>query len=357
MIAKLLSSYLLLQLVFFAPHSYAKKSLAESKKETNPKKMSQYKKPSKEELKKTLTQVQYYVTQEEGTERPFQNKYWNHKEEGIYVDIVSGEPLFSSKDKYDSGCGWPSFTKPLSEEMLTKKVDKKLITERTEVRSKSADSHLGHVFDDGPVSTGGLRYCINSAAMRFIPKDQLAKEGYKEYEKLFGEKMKTNQKTETALLAGGCFWGMEELIRKQKGVIDTKVGYTGGSTSNPIYENVKTGTTGHAESVEIIYDPTQTSYEEILKFFFKIHDPTTINQQGNDKGSQYRSAIFYENDEQKKVAEKVINLVNASGKWKLPIVTELTKAGKFYPAEDYHQDYLQKFPQGYTCHFARSFEF
>ncbi len=137
----------------------------------------------KEDLKKKLTPLQYHVTQEQGTERPFQNEFWNHHEDGIYVDIVSGEPLFSSLDKFDSGCGWPSFAKPLTS--VNTKLDKSFGMMRTEVRSKDADSHLGHLFTDGPVELGGYRYCINSAALRFIPKKDLEKEGYGEYKKLF----------------------------------------------------------------------------------------------------------------------------------------------------------------------------
>jgi methionine-S-sulfoxide reductase len=164
-------------------------------------------------------------------------------------------------------------------------------------------------------------------------------------------------KTELATLAGGCFWGMEDLLRKLPGVLNTDVGYTGGDTPNAKYEQVKTGRTGHAEALQIEFDPTKTSFEKILLYFFKIHDPTTEDQQGNDIGSQYRSAIFYHNDEQKQIAEKVIDRVNKSGVWKKPVATEVVPAGPFYRAEEYHQDYLEKNPNGYTCHFMRSIEF
>lgn len=148
------------------------------------------------------------------------------------------------------------------------------------------------------------------------------------------------------ILAGGCFWGLEELIRKQPGVVNTTVGYTGSGVENPTYENHA----GHAEAVEIEYDPDQTSYKKLLDFFFQIHNPTTLNQQGNDRGTSYRSAIFYLNEEEKKEAENFINIVNKSKRWKNPVVTSLEPLRKFYPAEDYHQNYLQKNPGGYTCH-------
>lgn len=148
------------------------------------------------------------------------------------------------------------------------------------------------------------------------------------------------------VLAGGCFWGLEELIRKQPGVIDTTVGYTGGSVDNPTYENHQ----GHAEAVEIEYDSEKTSYKKLLDFFFQIHNPTTLNQQGNDRGTSYRSAIFYSTEEERKEAENFIDIVNKSKRWEDPVVTSLEPLTRFYSAEDYHQDYLQKNPGGYTCH-------
>jgi methionine-S-sulfoxide reductase len=167
--------------------------------------------------------------------------------------------------------------------------------------------------------------------------------------------MKTEgaRKTQVAYLAGGCFLGMEELIRALPGVVGTEVGYTGGKIPNPVYERVSTGATGHAESLKVEFDPEKLPYRELLQFFFKIHDPTTLNQQGNDRGTQYRSAIFYADEEQHSIATDVIAAVNASGKWKRPVVTEVTAAGPWTAAEEYHQDYLQKNPGGYTCHYIR----
>ena len=149
-----------------------------------------------------------------------------------------------------------------------------------------------------------------------------------------------------AYLSGGCFWGMEELFRKVPGVIETEAGYTGGKNENPTYENH----TGHAEALEITYDDELISFKQILDFFFTIHNPTTLNRQGNDIGDSYRSAIFYQNEEEKKESENFIQIVNDSGKWKDSVVTTLEPFTKFWPAEDYHQDYLQKNPGGYTCH-------
>ncbi|HMJ15241.1 MAG TPA: peptide-methionine (S)-S-oxide reductase MsrA [Polyangiaceae bacterium] len=161
-------------------------------------------------------------------------------------------------------------------------------------------------------------------------------------------------KREVAILAGGCFWGMQDILRGIPGVIETDVGYAGGSSAAPSYDQVKNGRTGHAESVRVVFDPTQLSYADLLeKWFFRMHDPTTENRQGNDVGTQYRSAIFVTSAEQKSVAERVKQRVAQSGKWQGPIVTEIVAAGPFTPAEDYHQDYLQKNPGGYTCHYLR----
>ena len=295
--------------------------------------------------KKKLTPLQYSVTCKNGTEPAFNNAYWDNKKPGIYVDILSGKPLFSSTDKFDSGTGWPSFTKPIDDGDIAEKKDDSYGMQRIEVRSNISDSHLGHVFDNGPAPLG-TRYCINSASLKFIPVADMEKEGYGDYLYLFNGQKSGLKK---AAFAAGCFWGVEAYYKLVKGVVSTQVGYSGGTKSNPTYEEVCTGKTGHAESVLIEYDPKVVSYETLLEHLWKLHNPTTLNRQGNDIGTQYRSIIFYMDDKQKKIAEDSKKNLEKSGIYNKSVVTEITPFEKFWDAEAYHQDYLDKNPNGY-CH-------
>jgi peptide methionine sulfoxide reductase msrA/msrB len=296
------------------------------------------------DLKNTLTPLQYEVTQNDGTEAPFANEYWDNKAEGIYVDIVSGEVLFSSKHKYDSGTGWPSFYQPLVPDNLQEISDHKLARMRTEIRSKIGNSHLGHVFDDGPKPTG-KRYCMNSAALRFIPKDQLVAQGYEKYLAQFGEE--SNQAI--AYFAGGCFWCVEEDFLKTIGVNDVISGYMGGLAKNPSYENVCDGTTGHAETVAVHFDPKKIGYEDLVKVFLLHIDPTVKNRQFCDVGNQYRTAIFYLDEQQKQAANKAVDWLKKTFTDINP-VTEISHAKEFYRAEEYHQRYAEKNPDRYQAY-------
>jgi peptide methionine sulfoxide reductase msrA/msrB len=303
-------------------------------------------------LKANLTPLQYEVTQQCGTEPPFRNEYWNNKRPGIYVDIVSGEPLFGSLDKFESGTGWPSFTKPLEARNVVNRVDNSLGMVRTEVKSGKAGSHLGHMFEDGPAPTG-LRYCINSASLRFIPVSDLEKEGYGQYLALFGrqdKEKKAAEKYEVATFSAGCFWGVEAAFKMVKGVVQTEVGYTGGTVADPTYRMVCTDNTGHAEAVRVKFDPKIVSYEKLLDIFWQIHDPTTPDRQGVDMGSQYRSAVFYHNEAQQKAAIASKERLEQSHRFKNKVVTEIVAAGPFYRAEEYHQDYFGKHPEKAACH-------
>jgi peptide methionine sulfoxide reductase msrA/msrB len=348
--AALLASVLASMSMAAAAGAQEGQSMSESSQE--------YRRPSDEELHRTLTPEQYAVACNADTEPAFHNAYWDNHAPGIYVDVISGEPLFSSLDKFDSGTGWPSFTKPLVGANVLEKPDGSSGMERTEVRSKHGGSHLGHVFDDGPREKGGLRYCINSASLRFISVEKMKAEGYGALLPPFeaaglAPKRKPaaapKADDETVELAGGCFWGMQHYLRKIPGVLRTEVGYTGGRVEHATYEDHS----GHAEAVRVVFDPRRLSFETLLRWFFRIHDPTTLDRQGNDVGDSYRSAIFYHSEEQRRTAETLKARIEKRGKWGAPIVTQIVPASKFWRAEEYHQDYLVKHPGGYSCHALR----
>jgi peptide methionine sulfoxide reductase msrA/msrB len=287
------------------------------------------------EIVKTLTPDQIKVTQEFGTEPPFCGKLENHHENGTYVCVVGGLPLFKSSAKFDSGTGWPSFFEPFDPEHVIEHADKTHGMVRTEILDARSGAHLGHVFDDGPRPTG-KRYCLNSAALKFIPEGTpLPKESLP-------------VASQTAYFAGGCFWGVEDVFAQIPGVMDAVSGYQGGTLENPTYKQVCTHDTGHAESVKVVFDPNRVTYKQLLDVFFKNHDATTLNRQGPDVGDQYRSAIFTATPEQMTQAEAFIKELQATPKFaNRKIVTVVQPAPVFYPAEDYHQDYHKK--HGGSC--------
>ncbi len=299
---------------------------------------------SEQEWKKILTPEQYRVLRKCGTERAFTGKYDNFYEEGIYTCAACGTPLFSSETKYDHGTGWPSFTSAINDSHIEYKADYSLMMKRTEVRCAVCDSHLGHVFDDGPSPTH-KHFCINSLAMDFAPQDSVSQS--QEMSPNQGDNPEKKVISETATFAAGCFWGVEHKFGQLKGVLSTTVGYTGGETKNPTYKQVCSDQTGHAEAIHIVYDPEKITYEDLVAFFFKIHDPTQVNRQGPDVGSQYRSAIFYHSEAQKKTALKVIEELNKSGRYKKSIATQVAPYSEFYKAEDYHQKYYEKMRKKY----------
>jgi len=276
------------------------------------------------EWKESLTTEQDLISRPCVTEPPFSGKFNTHFEKGTYVCSACKAPLFRWDTKYDHGTGWPSFTSPISEEGTEYLEDRSFSMKRTEVRCAACGAHLGHVFDDGPAPSFE-HYCINSASLDFIPEEKASA-----------------FKSETAVFAAGCFWGVEYKFREIRGVKDTEVGYTGGMTENPDYGQVCTDRTGHAEAVRVTFDPSIIPYEDLVRFFFTIHDPTQVNRQGPDVGTQYRSMIFTADEAQKKTAQGVMDELQASGRFTKPIATGIVPFSKFTRAEEYHQRYYEK---------------
>jgi peptide methionine sulfoxide reductase msrA/msrB len=292
---------------------------------------------TEKEWKEILSPEQYRILRKAGTERPFSGEYNLHFENGMYSCAACGNLLFSSETKYDHGCGWPSFSAAADRGSVEFFDDFSFGKKRVEVRCAVCGSHLGHVFNDGP-DDHPTRYCINSVALDFHPAGEEAVSVNKNRSVDEG---KTNRE-EIATFAAGCFWGVEHKFRQIEGVLSTRVGYTGGDVKNPTYRLVCTGKTGHAESVEISFDPSVVSYQELLDYFFKLHDPTQVNRQGPDIGTQYRSVIFYHSEAQKEAAEKFIEELESSKRFRRPIATRVAAAEEFYEAEDYHQQYFEK---------------
>jgi len=272
-----------------------------------------------------LTPEEERVIIHKGTEAPFSGKYYQHKETGTYHCRNCNAPLFESSDKFESSCGWPSF-----DDALPGAVRQHPDTDghRTEITCTACGGHLGHVFFGEKFTDKDTRHCVNSISLSFVPPDDNVTEA-------------------TAYFAGGCFWGMEYYLNKAEGVISTQVGYMGGTTDNPTYQDICTGRTGHAEAVEVVFDPAVTSYDKLARLFFEIHDPTQVDRQGPDVGNQYRSAIFYADEHQKQTATELIEILKAKG---FAVATDLAMADKFWPAEDYHQDYYDQTGKTPYCH-------
>lgn len=266
---------------------------------------------------------------DKGTEPPFTGELWDHFASGAYACRQCGAELYKSHQKFHSECGWPSFD---DETPGAVRREPDADGRRTEILCAACGGHLGHVFEGERLTDENVRHCVNSTSLVFCPADNDAT---------------IQPKTDEAIFAGGCFWGVEHFLAELPGVISATSGYCGGQTEEPTYEQVCTGRTGHAEAVRVVFDPHLISYEKLVRLFFEIHDPTQLNRQGPDVGNQYRSALFYRDDPQKRIAEKLIAELSANG---YQVVTQLQPASQFYPAEDYHQDYLTKHPSRPACH-------
>lgn len=276
---------------------------------------------------KKLTHEEKAIIFYKGTERPFTGKYVAHYASGYYVCKQCGATLYASTAKFDSGCGWPSFDDALP---LAVKQQSDPDGQRIEILCAHCHGHLGHLFKEEGFTPKNRRYCVNSMALDFIPAST-----------------PPQTPTEIAIFAGGCFWGVEHLMQQQPGVIAATSGYMGGSVPNPTYSLVCQQKTGHAEVVQVIFDPKKMTYENLAKYFFEIHDPTQHNGQGPDLGEQYRSAIFYTRPEQKKIATQLIERLKAQG---VAVVTQIKPATIFWPAEETHQNYYEKTGGQPYCH-------
>jgi peptide methionine sulfoxide reductase msrA/msrB len=278
---------------------------------------------SDEEWQKQLTQEQYNVTRRRGTERPFSSEMCTLFEPGIYACVCCGTKLFDSYEKFDSGTGWPSFTQPIKEDSIAYIKDSSHGMVRVETVCNVCDAHLGHVFQDGPPPSG-LRYCINAVALQ-----------------------KIEQLEEKIVIGGGCFWCTEAIFQNIKGINAVVSGYSGGNVHNPTYKEVCSELTGHAEVVEIKYDPSIISFKDIISIHIITHDPTTLNRQGADRGTQYRSVIYYKNESEKESIENTISELQKLYDDK--IVTEVSPLNVFYKAEEYHQNYYNNNPNAGYC--------
>ncbi len=291
-----------------------------------------------EDWKKQLSEEQYYVLRKKGTEAPFTGKLLMNKEKGVYKCAACGNELFTDNMKFDSHCGWPSFDKEIAGGKIKTIEDNSHGMKRTEILCAKCGGHLGHLFDDGPTDTG-LRYCVNSLSLDFVSEADVKKEQQQQQQQQNDAGISHIQ---TITLGGGCYWCVEAVYEMLDGVVSVSSGFSGGDENKITYEEVSEGNTGHAEVVQLVYDNTKTSLEEILKVFFTVHDPTTLNRQGADVGTQYRSVIFYNDNTQYETARNIIDAINKEEVYGKPIVTQLLPFKKFFKAEDYHQNYYQQ---------------